>query len=259
MTNLPIFTAEIGIENTIGRDVVEKDDLSAIELTQSEFANGHPLQLQNVESNLLEHLTNLSIFTFGDHDFNPRVFVRRFALVAARSFGAIGASGILGRHTSTDNGDAPSQFCQLLGARIAADFNQISFGHVFFGMHNFLGPLAVIGQQQETFGVPIQSTDWKQSNRKTLDVVFDGGTTHGIFHGGQHATRFVEHGVDRFGFRPDQLSIHENFVFFGIDFDAEFVDFFPVDGDVSILDEFVRISSRSQSAFREDFVKSSSD
>ena len=75
-------------------------------------------------------------------------------------------------------------------------FRQVGLGYLVFGVHQAIRQLAVVSQNQQTFGVCIQASDMEQpfaSIKLADDQIADATPTHFVRHGRLHAAWLVQH------------------------------------------------------------------
>ena len=66
----------------------------------------------------------------------------------------------------------------------------------------------------------------------------------------------IKHKVDGLRLTFDELAFDFDAVLFGIDFDTEFVNSFPVDLDEALVDEFVRFAATGYTMIGEELIES---
>ncbi len=119
----------------------------------------------------------------------------------------------------------------------AAHGDVIRLVHLVTRVTQAVGELAVVGQQQESGGVHVQTPDGEETRfRRMLDEIDRARATLGIAVRADHAARLEEHDVDR-PLRPHDLPVDDDAVVFGINPGREVGDEVAVDGDGALLDE----------------------
>ena len=106
------------------------------------------------------HAANLSIFAFGEHEFQPRSrdrlakSHRRIALPQARRW--LNAAHATGQgHEIGVAHPAPQLLYGCVG-RLALDLHPVGFWQLVLGLGNARLQLAIVGEQQQAFAVGIQ-------------------------------------------------------------------------------------------------------
>src|SRR4029077_9548269 len=122
---------------------------------------------------------------------------------------------------------------------------------VVFGTKNFIDDVAVVRQEDQAFGVLVQSTDWEDTFRVSdqiddvvLDVSFGGASDSG---------GLVERNVDLRSLGTDQLAVDAHLVT-GADPSTQ-GGALPVAGDSARFNPLVRLAPRTDTGFADVLVE----
>jgi hypothetical protein len=108
--------------------------------------------LFDVMSNLFEHASNLAILAFDQSDFVPGIAGLTNQIHASRR----------GLHSSPvfrADKQTRAQFAKAVFFGLAGHFHHVSFRDVRCSLHQEIGELAVVGEQEQAFAGVIESTD----------------------------------------------------------------------------------------------------
>src|SRR6185437_713206 len=103
--------------------------------------------------------------------------------------------------------DALAKLDERLFAGAAGDLGPICLGERGAGAQDFVGELAVVGEQQEPFGVEIEAADGVEALVNAAQVVLDAGAAFGIVERGHHALGFVKEQVMQLAGGAKQLAL----------------------------------------------------
>ncbi len=125
----------------------EVAELAGLEGGEFEKADADALQFFDEETEVFEHHADLVLAAFGELDLIP---------------GVIGAGQYLeagGLGADAEQGDAGAEFADLVFAESAVGFDDVSFDDVRSFAHDGVGEIAIIGEQEEAFGVIVEAAD----------------------------------------------------------------------------------------------------
>lgn len=133
---------------------------------------------------------------------------------------------------------AVAQALQRLVRWAAHREHVIFLGEAIFRMHHAVGDIAVVGEQQQTFGVAIEPPNWidplgdvnQPHHRPAVALILDGGDV---------AARLVENEIARAG-ALDGIAVDEDHGVDRIRLGAELSDDLAVDADAPGRDQFFR-------------------
>lgn len=210
----------------------------------------------------IHHTSDLSIFPFSEYD---RKFRRRKTRDITR-IGHIfsGDDGIFSSDTSDDffatsiffelDLHSPSHLLEGFIFDFPIDFDDILFFVFIPRMHEVIGESTIIGHDDQTSGLFIETTDWEHSLRKSDDIeyplfsFFSGETRrHDI-------AWFMKNIVYEIGIIADDLIIDTDAISLWIDHLSDMRDD-TIDGDESFFDVFLSLSARTDSGMGDVFLE----
>ncbi len=110
------------------------------------------------------------------------------------AFGGLGHLGASGPGPAVVELDAFAQRTQRRGCRPAFDLDEVLLFHAVARVGEQLGEVAVVGQQQQPFGVEVEAADGEDA-RLLRNEVEHGGAIVGVVRGGHVARGLVEQPV----------------------------------------------------------------
>jgi hypothetical protein len=116
--------------------------------------------------------------------------------------------------------DALAQRSELLAGEVAVYLDVIGLRHVVAGREQASSQLAVIGQEQDAFGIEVESTDRLHGDRKVRKVVHHRRSPAVVADRGDAALGLVEQHVEVVE-RDDSFTVHLHGVAVGVDLGAE--------------------------------------
>jgi hypothetical protein len=121
----------------------------------------------------------------------------------------------------------------------AGHFGQIGFEHPVGGVHQPVRQVPVVGQQQQTLGIRVETADVKQALRPVGHIVADTGSAAVVGHRGVHATRLVQRQVLHVGtqLQPHAIDVDDSVV--GVDPHPHLAHHDPVDLDPAASDHLL--------------------
>ena len=121
-------------------------------------------------------------------------------------------------------------------------------------MHKRICKCAVIGKQQQSFGIPIEPADGINALLNAVHKLHNGFFCMLVRHSGYIAARLIEHKIAHFGDFIYFFTENGYKVFFSIDFIADFCGV-TVYLNLSRSDDFFTLSARGNTAIRHKFLK----
>ncbi len=200
---------------------------------EREVRERHALQLVHEVADRFDHAVNLAMLALVDRDAEPRVLrIRRQNLDLCGQ-----------RDRAVVELNAFAEPLDVLGAQLAVDLHVIRLRHVARGREELRRQLTVVGEQQNTLGIEIETADRLHRHRQVLQVVHDHGTTTVIRHCRDAALGLVEHDVEVLE-RDYRLAIDRDVVLVRIDLGAEHRDRLAVDVHASRGDQIFGLAAR---------------
>lgn len=236
-------------ENTLSRHIVEINQFAFFKCAQTQATDGHPLKLQNIKADFFEHLTDLTVFTLGDDDFDPVVFV---TLVCATFY----FFHVLGGNFTSCDGHTALELLKMNFGGLSIDFHKVGLGDFQIRMGHFLRVIAIVCQKQQAFGIPVETANGEHTVRDFIEKIFDGRAIQWVLKSRQNTFGLIQHQVDVWSFGLQDFALNDDVVFVGVDFGSEFVDFFAVDGDLAVFDQTIRGPTAGDSAVSDEFIES---
>jgi len=185
------------------------------------------------------HVADFAVLAFADRKHQPDIG----ALVAPPA--SRRSTPYLMPSTSTPFFSSSSWPC----VTIAMGANAIASQPAGVGQFERARQSAVIGEQQQAFGVEIEPADRDQPRQSFRQVVEHGRPSLGIGMRGHQAARLVEHEQPRALARRQRLAVDRNHIVAG-DVERRRVDDAAVDGDAALRDPFLGIAARSEASPR---------
>ena len=124
------------------------------------------------------------------------------------------------------------------------------------GFQHQIRKLAVVREEDEPHRVIFQTAHREHSLRHAVEKIGESTASLGINHGRDHFRRFIQQQVDALGLRPQEFALHLDVVGGLIGFAAKLGDGLAVHGHEAGLDEFLRMSPRSNAGTRDYFLQS---
>jgi hypothetical protein len=176
-----------------------------------------PLDLLDVMSDLFKHASNLAILSFNQGDFVPGIV----GFANQIDFGGRGFDSPAGVRA---NEKACAQFVQPLGAWLAGYLYHVGLMHVGRCLHQMIGKVAVVGQQEQTFTGVVEAADRIDSCSYAVKQVHYGRAAFGIVECGDVALGLVHQQIN-VPFGPvEKLPVNAYMIAFGISLAAKFDD-----------------------------------
>lgn len=122
-------------------------------------------------------------------------------------------------------------------------------------MEQTMGQFAIVGQEEKTLGVSIETSYRKDSYRQLLQEDGNRWATVGIGEGSKITRGFVKEIID-FGDRAYGVPIHRNFLSFRVHSEADFLDRNPIYCYAPGPNEFIGLAPGSYPAFCQVFIES---
>jgi hypothetical protein len=147
---------------------------------------------------------------------------------------------------------------ELLQRRLighALHLGQVDAGHLVAGVHQLVGKLAVVGEQQRALGVVVQPADGEDAAAGVLRVVGHGGPALRVGQRGDHPGRLVEEEVLPLAVDADELAVEQHQILRRVDAGPELGDDLAVHLHTAIDDHRLSVTTRSHSRSGEKFLQ----
>ena len=125
-------------------------------------------------------------------------------------------------------------------------------------MHQAVGQLAIVSEQQQTFGLGIQPADMEEALpllEADVDEIAHGGAAQFILHGGVHTTWLVQDEIHGFIVDLYAGAIHADHVCDGVDAHAHLLDNFAIDFHTACGDELLAHAAAGHSCSGENLLQ----
>ncbi len=187
---------------------------------------------------------HLAVLAFRDHDFQQ-------CAVAVR----LDPPHLANAELPFREEDSVLQLLEQLLGRMAGDQHAVDALDLEPRMSQTVGQFAVIGDQQQTFGVLVQPSHRKQPGFHRRQQIDYARPACGIGVGAETAFRLVQQEVFlRVNLQP--LTVDRNFLRVGIDAHAQAVRDLAIDRDSPRRDVFLTMSARAKSCSSQHFLQS---
>ena len=123
--------------------------------------------------NLLKHAPNLAIPTLGERKLIPRIF--RFAHHPHLGRGGLHALAAISR-----NGESTPNLGKPVCRGHTGNLHHIRLRHVRRSLHQRVGELAIVGQQEQTFACVVESPNGINPHANAAQYIHHGRTAFGI-------------------------------------------------------------------------------
>jgi hypothetical protein len=213
-------------------------------------AVAYATNLLDVVADLLEHLTQLAVAAFNEDDFVPGVVaLANLANLGGRSLHPAGTrSAALDSHARTEA-------VQLFVAWFTAHLYEVSLFHSGCGAREFVGEVAVVGDEQEAFAQVVQASDGVEPLAQLCEELHHGRAPLGIAHRGYKAPGLVEHEVSEALGALQQFAIDADVVTGGVGFGTEFGNDFAVHLYAARRDQIFSGTAAGNSSLGQDFLQ----
>ena len=124
------------------------------------------------------------------------------------------------------------------------------------GFQHQIRKLTVVGQKNQAHRVIFETTHGEHALRDPVEQIGESAAAFGVNHGRDHFRGFIQQQVDALGLRPQEFALYLDVIGGLVGFAAEFGDGLPVHGHEAGLDEFLRVSPRSNAGARDYFLQS---
>lgn len=217
--------------------------LTGLEGGEFEKTDADALEFLNEETEVLEHHADLVLASFGELYLVPGVGRAREDL----------ESGGLG--TDPEKGDAGAELLDLFFRQSAIGLDDVGFDDIGAFVHDGIGEVAIIGKQQEAFGVIIETADGVNALLDALEVVGDGGAALGVAHGGDDAVGLVHGEVEEMAGRVEEFAVDLDVIGGEVGFGAESGDGLAIDANAALEDHFLGVAAAGDAGLGDDFLK----
>src|SRR5580700_11701110 len=130
----------------------------------------------------------------------------------------------------------------------AGNLGQVGLRHPEPGMGQPVSQLAVVHQQDQAFGVVVETTDVIQAFSHIAEQVGHRGPAAAVRHAGEHADRLVQGHVDQVLAGGDAPAIHADHLVLRVDPGSVPADDFAVDLDAAFPDQFLAVPAAADAS-----------
>jgi len=195
--------------------------------------------------NRVAHAPNLPVLALGERELDPGMVP---LLAQDERFGRFRPIAVVELHPV-------SKRIELLHIEMALKLHRIDLGHPGYGTEKRVDHVAIIGRQQSTTGVVIETADGHDTLRDPSEHVGDRRPTLGVIEGGHHLTRLVNEIVDRL-LRHEPFSVDFDAVLVRIDLGAQLGHDAPIDAYPPRQDELLGSAPRGHPCTSQHLLKS---
>ena len=114
-------------------------------------------------------------------------------------------------------------------------FDEIALGDMEVGVHDALGKLGIVGEQEQATSIEIEASDRDDEGADVAEQVVDGGAVFRVFVGGEVAFGLVEDQVDVL-FPDERFAVEQHLVAVHVDPVVGVEDHAAVYGDAAGTD-----------------------
>lgn len=167
---------------------IEWSPVAGAEGLQGKWSDGGTLEAFHIVAELGDHAANFAVASFGEDDFQSSAVAitgEDFDVVSRRFKGLAGFVG------------EPEPFAKLFGVgafETTGECDAIGLGDFVAGVGETIAKLAIIGEQDETGRVGIETSDAEQPLLGWHEIGDDGASLR-VIGGADHATGLINHGI----------------------------------------------------------------
>lgn len=161
---------------------------------------------------------------------------------------------LLGHDTATVNDNPCPDAGQLMRDRPGAGEDVILLGQPIAGVHDAIGDITIVREEQQALGVAVQPANRKDA-LGDIDQIHDRPAATLVVHRRDVATRLVQDQVAE-RLRREQLAVHADIVTNRISPGAKLGHDRAVDGDAALANQFFSCSPGRDAARRKDALQS---
>ncbi len=216
---------------------------SRAESAKLQRAEADSFQSQHLVPGTSHQSANLAVLTFLKFEFEDHA-----ATFAAMHMNASEPEKAVGEV------HAFSKLPKSFRGRNACDLTSIASNHFKLRMRQMLREIAIVGDQQQTFGVLIESTDGKQSLILNRHKIHSSRTTLWIAVRAENALGLVDQKVSK-PRRTKSLHIEPNVVLLRINGSCRIKHDFAIDGDSSRANVLFAVTTRIDSGHRQKLLQ----
>lgn len=132
----------------------------------------------------------------------------------------------------------------------AAGFNKIALGDVEVGVHDALGKLSIVGEEEQPAGIEVEASDRDDEGANIAEEIVDGGTILRVLVGGEVTFGLVEDEVDVL-FTDERLGVEQDLVAVHIDPVIGVQNHLAVDGDPAGADPATGFGAGAEAGLRQ--------
>lgn len=144
--------------------------------------------------------------------------------------------------------DAFAKLVELFVGQQRAGLDLVGLGDVEFRVHDALGELCIVGEDEEARGVEIEPADGDDEGLDVLQEVVDGGPAFRIFIRGDEAGGFVEQDINAL-LAHEGLAVEANFVALHVDPMVGVFNDAAVDVDAAVVDPRASFGAAAEAGF----------
>jgi len=257
-----LFGQHVGRFEAAGFELAGSGEAQSFDFFGSQFAKLAGLDIENkravadaanlldVVTDLFEHLAQFAVAAFDEDDFVPGIFTGAQLLDA----GGRCADFALPRLAALD-GDSVAEALDHLVAGLPGDFDEISFFDAVRSLGEGVGEFAVVGDEEQTFALEVESADGIEALTELGEELHDGGAAFGVGNRGDVAARLVEQKVAMALGAVEKLAIDADVIARGVGFGAEDRDNLAIDLDAALGDELFGVAAAGDAGLGEDLLE----
>lgn len=212
------------------------------EVAELKGADGDANKAEHVKAERGEEPAEVAVFAFVEEDFEPGV-----ALALAEGADVFGAEGIAFR--GADAGEHP---CDLFRRGVAGNLDVIGLVQMGGGVGNGVGPLGVVGKEEEALASLIEAADGDDAGqiRSGAQTLEDGAAALFVRLSDDEAGGFVEHEVNE-SLARDGLAINFDARMGEIETSIRITFHAAIEADAPSLNDLKGLSTRTASKLRQ--------
>lgn len=202
-----------------------------------------PLQSDHRVAHAVEHAPHLALSAFVDRDLEPGVglFFSDLLQFCRSGLAIIEINSLL-------------KAVYLAVLEHTLNLRQIGLGKFMFGVGDQVREIPVICQDQHTLGVVVKPADGIDANLDAFQQVLNGRPSLRVGHGSNIARRLVQHYVDLWLLRIDELAVDLDVLLAGVGLGPQLRHDLAADRDPSFEDELLRRPARGDPGRGDDFL-----
>src|SRR5215213_1537377 len=185
-------------------------------------------------TNQLKHPPHLLIASLVKQNFKPGI---RLGLIQLRYLSGGRARAVVERNSS-------SQSLNRGVGRHTLNFNLVNLLHAIAGRRHVIRKVAIVGEQQQAFGVEVETADGIQASQRRWQQLGDEWTAFGIGNTREITFGLVQQDVNFVAgleLRIDELAVYFDVIAIGISLAAQLFDHLSVYSDAAGNDQFFSV------------------